>query len=148
MTTNKPMLLGGNTSNDFSEREILYKVLFDMRNDLTDLKKLVLEMIQGGSSFVNSDENAALFQKVFQSDENETSDLPVRVNSANNIIHLGSGSNEEEDVEESLSLSQTEKDLIKKALQKHRNRRKYAAQELGISERTLYRKIKEYDLGK
>jgi len=148
MTTNKPMLLGGNTSNDFSEREILYKVLFDMRNDLTDLKKLVLEMIQGGSSFVNSDENAALFQKVFHSNENETSDLPVRVNSANNIIHLGSGSNEEEDVEESLSLSQTEKDLIKKALQKHRNRRKYAAQELGISERTLYRKIKEYDLGK
>jgi transcriptional regulator with PAS, ATPase and Fis domain len=148
MATNKPMLLGGNTSNDFSEREILYKVLFDMRNDLTDLKKLVLSMIQGGNNFVNSDENAALFQKVFQDDENESSDLPVRVNSGSNIIHLGSGSNEDDEVEESLSLSQTEKDLIKKALQKHRNRRKYAAQELGISERTLYRKIKEYDLGK
>jgi len=148
MATNKPMLLGGNTSNDFSEREILYKVLFDMRNDLTDLKKLVLSTIQGGNNFVNSDENAALFQKVFQDDENESSDLPVRVNSGSNIIHLGSGSNEDDEVEESLSLSQTEKDLIKKALQKHRNRRKYAAQELGISERTLYRKIKEYDLGK
>jgi len=148
MATNKPMLLGGNTSNDFSEREILYKVLFDMRNDLTDLKKLVLGMIQGGSNFANSDENAALFQKVFQADENESSDLPTRVNSGSNIIHLGSGNNEDDEVEESLSLSQTEKDLIKKALHKHRNRRKYAAQELGISERTLYRKIKEYDLGK
>jgi transcriptional regulator with PAS, ATPase and Fis domain len=149
MATNKPVYMGGNSGNDFSEREILYKVLFDMRNDLTDLKKLVLGMIQGGSNFVNSDENAALFQKVFQAEEHENSDLPVRVNAPSNIIHLGSGSStDEEEVEESLSLSQTEKDLIKKALQKHRNRRKYAAQELGISERTLYRKIKEYDLGK
>ncbi len=150
MATNKPVFMGGNSSSDFSEREILYKVLFDMRNDLTDLKKLVLGMIQSGSNFVNSDENAALFQKVFQADEHEPSDLPIRVAPTTNIIHLGSGNNnlEEDDVEESLSLSQTEKDLIKKALQKHRNRRKYAAQELGISERTLYRKIKEYDLGK
>jgi transcriptional regulator with PAS, ATPase and Fis domain len=149
MATNKPVYMGGNSGNDFSEREILYKVLFDMRNDLTDLKKLVLGMIQGGSNFVNSDENAALFQKVFHAEEHENSDLPVRVNAPSNIIHLGSGSStDEEEVEESLSLSQTEKDLIKKALQKHRNRRKYAAQELGISERTLYRKIKEYDLGK
>ena len=147
--TNKPMLMSGNSSNDFSEREILYKVLFDMRNDLTDLKKLVLEMIQNGSGFVNSDENAALFQKVFQAEEHENSDLPIRMTPSSNIIHLGSGnSHDEEEVEESLSLSQTEKDLIRKALQKHRNRRKYAAQELGISERTLYRKIKEYDLGK
>jgi hypothetical protein len=120
-----------------------------MRNDLTDLKKLVLEVIQNGGGFVNSDENAALFQKVFQAEQHENSELPVRMTPASNIIHLGSGtSTDEEEVEESLSLSQTEKDLIKKALQKHRNRRKYAAQELGISERTLYRKIKEYDLGK
>jgi len=149
LATNKPMIMGGSNSNDFSEREILYKVLFDMRNDLTDLKKLVLEMIQSGSGLVNSDETAALFQKVFQAEDHENSNLPVRMTPASNIIHLGSGNNdEEEEVEESLSLSQTEKDLIKKALQKHRNRRKYAAQELGISERTLYRKIKEYDLGK
>ncbi len=149
MATNKPVFMGGSSGNDFSEREILYKVLFDMRNDLTDLKKLVLGMIQSGNGFVNSDENAALFEKVFQAEEHENSDLPVRMNPSSNIIHLGSGSSsDEEDVEESLSLSQTEKDLIKKALQKHRNRRKYAAQELGISERTLYRKIKEYDLGK
>ena len=149
LATNKPMIMGGSNSNDFSEREILYKVLFDMRNDLTDLKKLVLGVIQNGSGFDNSDENAALFQKVFQSEEHVNSDLPVRMTPQSNIIHLGSGnSGNEEEVEESLSLSQTEKDLIKKALQKHRNRRKYAAQELGISERTLYRKIKEYDLGK
>ncbi len=149
MATNKPVFMGGNFGTDYSEREILYKVLFDMRNDLTDLKKLVLGVIQNGSGFDNSDENAALFQKVFQSEEHENSDLPVRMTPQSNIIHLGSGnSGDEEEVEESLSLSQTEKDLIKKALQKHRNRRKYAAQELGISERTLYRKIKEYDLGK
>ena len=149
LVTNKPMIMGGSSGNDFSEREILYKVLFDMRNDLTDLKKLVLGVIQNGSGFDNSDENAALFQKVFQSEEHVNSDLPVRMTPQSNIIHLGSGnSGNEEEVEESLSLSQTEKDLIKKALQKHRNRRKYAAQELGISERTLYRKIKEYDLGK
>jgi transcriptional regulator with PAS, ATPase and Fis domain len=149
LATNKPMILGGSSSSDFSEREILYKVLFDMRNDLTDLKKLVLEVIQNGGGFVNSDENAALFQKVFQADHHENSDLPVRMTPASNIIHLGSGtSTDEEEVEESLSLSLTEKVLIKKALQKLRNRRKYAAQELGISERTLYRKIKEYDLGK
>ena len=147
LATNKPMLMSGNNSSDFSEREILYKVLFDMRNDLTDLKKLVLDMIQSGTGFVNSDENAALFQKVFHAEEHENSDLPVRMTPTTNIIHLGSGSTEDE-VEESLSLSQTEKDLIRKALQKHRNRRKYAAEELGISERTLYRKIKEYDLGK
>ena len=149
MATNKPVFMGGNVGTDYSEREILYKVLFDMRNDLTDLKKLVLGVIQNGSGFDNSDENAALFQKVFQSEEHVNSDLPVRMTPQSNIIHLGSGnSGNEEEVEESLSLSQTEKDLIKKALQKHRNRRKYAAQELGISERTLYRKIKEYDLGK
>ena len=139
LATNKPMITGGNNSSDFSEREILYKVLFD----------IVLEIIQNGGGFVNSDENTALFQKVFQSEEHENSDLPVRMTPQSNIIHLGSGNtDDEEEVEESLSLSQTEKDLIKKALQKHRNRRKYAAQELGISERTLYRKIKEYDLGK
>ncbi len=149
MATNKPVFMGGKGGNDYSEREILYKVLFDMRNDLTDLKKLVLGVIQNESGFDNSDENEALFQKVFESDEHKNSDLPVRMTPQSNIIHLGSGnSSEEEEVEESLSLSQTEKDLIKKALQKHRNRRKYAAQELGISERTLYRKIKEYDLGK
>jgi transcriptional regulator with PAS, ATPase and Fis domain len=98
---------------------------------------------------VNSDENAALFQKVFQANDHENSDQPVRMTSATHIIHLGTGASaDDEEVEDSLSLSQTEKDIIRKALQKHRNRRKYAAQELGISERTLYRKIKEYDLGK
>ena len=113
LVTNKPMILGGNNSNDFSEREILYKVLFDMRNDLTDLKKLVLEIIQNGGGFVNSDENAALFQKVFQANDHENSDLPVRMTSATNIIHLGTGASaDDEEVEESLSLSQTEKDLI------------------------------------
>lgn len=156
----KPMLVGknSNSSTDFSEREILYKVLFDMKNDLTDLKKLVLGMIQSGGNFVSNQENAALFQKVFQEEEQQQERLePMDFSppTSTSLIHVGQTRNESisnhsshEEVEESLSLTDSEKDLIKKALQKHKNKRKYAAQELGISERTLYRKIKEYNLAK
>ncbi len=154
----KPMVVGKNGGGqDFTEREILYKVLFDMKNDLQDLKKLVLGMIQSGGSFVPSQENAALFDRVFQEEttiehEDETFANPLN----NSVIHLPQTRPSEmsvthtshEEVEESLSLTDSEKDLIKKALQKHKNKRKYAAQELGISERTLYRKIKEYNLAK
>jgi transcriptional regulator with PAS, ATPase and Fis domain len=124
---------------------------------LQDLKKLVLGMIQSGGSFVPSQENAALFDRVFQEEttiehDHETFTTPI----GNNVIHLPQTRPSEvsvahsshEEVEESLSLTDSEKDLIKKALQKHKNKRKYAAQELGISERTLYRKIKEYNLAK
>jgi transcriptional regulator with PAS, ATPase and Fis domain len=155
----KPMLVGRSGSQpDYTEREILYKVLFDMKNDLTDLKKLVLGMIQSGGNFVPNQENAALFEKVFQEEpdtEALVSEYPKgNVNSG--MIHIGTPRAEQSmpahtthvEVEESLSLTDSEKDLIKKALQKHKNKRKYAAEELGISERTLYRKIKEYNLGK
>ncbi|MFZ4785005.1 MAG: sigma-54 interaction domain-containing protein [Flavobacteriales bacterium] len=155
----KPMLVGRSGSQpDYTEREILYKVLFDMKNDLTDLKKLVLGMIQSGGNFVPNQENAALFEKVFQ----EEPDAEALVNEYpkagvnTGMIHIGTPRVEQSmsthtthvEVEESLSLTDSEKDLIKKALQKHKNKRKYAAEELGISERTLYRKIKEYNLGK
>lgn len=149
-STNTSLIPGGSNSNDFSEREILYKVLFDMRNDLTDLKKLVLGLIQNGNNVVSSPEHSELIQKVFRN-ENEGATyaqpllMPQNTMTSAGIIHV---QQDEEEIEETLSLTQTERDLIKKALQKHRNRRKYAAQELGISERTLYRKIKEFDLGK
>lgn len=150
----KPMIVGkGGGAQDFSEREILYKVLFDMKNDLQDLKKLVLGMIQSGGNFVANQENAALFERVFHEDEHATADFNDNVNT--NMIHLPQARQDvplqhtsHEEVEETLSLTDSERDLIKKALQKHKNKRKYAAQELGISERTLYRKIKEYNLTK
>lgn len=153
----KPMVVGKGGQQDFTEREILYKVLFDMKNDLNDLKKLVLGMIQSGGNFVPNQENEALFEKVFSEEEiaqETTSSFPA-VNNTSGMIHLPQSRIENatphtshEEVEESLSLSDSEKDLIKKALSKHKNKRKYAAEELGISERTLYRKIKEYNLGK
>ncbi|MFY8137877.1 MAG: sigma-54 interaction domain-containing protein [Flavobacteriales bacterium] len=159
--SSKPMIVGkGTSATDFTEREILYKVLFDMKNDLNDLKKLVLGMIQKGGPYEVNQENAALFQKVFHEDDAtdviENHSYPaVNTNTNTGVIHLGQARPEQpiahsshEEVEESLSLTDSEKDLIKKALQKHKNKRKYAAQELGISERTLYRKIKEYNLAK
>ncbi len=153
----KPMVLGKNGGQDYTEREILYKVLFDMKSDLQDLKKLVLGMIQSGGNFVPSQENAALFDRVFQEETTiEHSHQEYSAPITNSVIHLPQTRSAEvsvqhtshEEVEESLSLTDSEKDLIKKALQKHKNKRKYAAQELGISERTLYRKIKEYNLAK
>ena len=133
-----------------SEREILYKVLFDMRNDITDLKKLVREIISKG---VNADEiqqeNAGILRKLYQStpDYNYT-DRPFV---ADNIHHVNDNSVQIQDTEEiqedSLSITEKEMELIRKALEKYDGKRKPAARELGISERTLYRKIKEYDLG-
>lgn len=149
--SSKPAIIskGGGTQ-DFSEREILYKVLFDMKSDLNDLKKLVLGMIQTGGQFEPTRENDALFERVFagNGEPHASTSTP---SGYPGVIHLPqSGSSRQpathEIVEESLSLMDSEKDLIKKALQKHKNKRKYAAEELGISERTLYRKIKEYNL--
>lgn len=147
------MVSGGSSEAQMSEREILYKVLFDMKSDLTDLKKLVFGMIQNGGQFAPTEEQNALINKVFAADA--PAPMPVAP-SPTNVIHIAQpgvapitvNHHPHEEVEETLSLSDTEKELIRKALQKHKNKRKYAAQELGISERTLYRKIKEYNLTK
>lgn len=125
---------------DFTEREILYKVLFDMKRDITDLKKLVVEMVAGNQTL--SGENAQLADKFIR--EIHPTDQP-----AISIQPVSSGSrmqHHEEFEDELLSLEEKEKEIIKKAIEKHRGKRKNAAQELGISERTLYRKIKEYNL--
>jgi transcriptional regulator with PAS, ATPase and Fis domain len=128
-----------------SEREILYKILFDMKNDVSDLKKLVLELMQHGS--VTSEiqqNNAQIIQKLYNSvdpvmHEDIKPGKPFRAEHSNI-------QDTEEIIEESLSLEEKEIELIKKALERHNGKRKYAANELGISERTLYRKIKEYDI--
>lgn len=146
---------GGATANNFSEREILYKVLFDMKNDLNDLKSLVLNMMQNGQ-LETSEENEELFRKVFTPSVNTAVATAPAAHypTGNNAViqlpgsHPVSSGTTHTLVEESLSLTHSEKELIVKALKKHRNKRKFAAEELGISERTLYRKIKEYGITK
>ncbi len=127
-----------------TEREILYKFLFDMKSDLNNLKKLVHEMIDKGTSL---DQLKHADQLIHNLNQSSTYIKPGNVQPANiNKIDDPDIEDTEEFVEESLSLEDKEIELIKKALEKHNGKRKYAAQELGISERTLYRKIKEYDI--
>ncbi len=144
-------------SGDFQEKEMLYKILFDMKNEITDVKKLVLNMVQSGSHWMENPESVALFQRLYQGAVPEDGDSFDTFDSNSPVITVKTGGSSNspmivnhpilhEIVEESLSLLDTEKEMIKKALLKHKNRRRNAAKELGISERTLYRKIKEFDL--
>ncbi|HDR88519.1 MAG TPA: sigma-54-dependent Fis family transcriptional regulator [Bacteroidetes bacterium] len=129
-----------------SEREILYKILFDLKNDMNDMKKLVLDLMQkGGDRERISEQNARYIQRLYDEVKPEE-ESPVA-----SPVEYRRGPQDpiedtEEIVEESLSLADKEKELISKALEKHHGKRKHAAKELGISERTLYRKIKEYDI--
>lgn len=153
---------GGGDSGDFSEREILYKVLFDMKKDMNDLKKLVLESFQSGS--LNQSllkKHATLFDDVdsavsFDEEKSHSPSLPLVLET---LTHERDMAQDAQDYEEnaiedvvheeddtSLSIEKKEKELILKALKKHNNKRKYAAMDLGISERTLYRKIKQYEI--
>ncbi|RXR20522.1 sigma-54-dependent Fis family transcriptional regulator [Flavobacterium amnicola] len=151
---NLPSVIGKKSENDFStERDILYKVLFDMKSDLNDLKKLTLELMKNGAKV--QDINPSLIQKVYgNKDESEISfeETPRTAVIANDIQedfdddeddYIFADTIEEED---SLRLDQKEIELIKKALERNKGKRKAAADELGISERTLYRKIKQFDL--
>jgi transcriptional regulator with PAS, ATPase and Fis domain len=158
-------------SDNFSERELLYKILFDMRKDVTELKKMFLEVLKNGEiSPEILKENEGLFQNLeperafqYQPNPHQPETNPARMlNGHHNqpspeltIINYN-GENQEnkngfidvthEAEEVSFSLEKQEKDMIIRALQKNKNKRKYAAQDLGISERTLYRKIKQYDI--
>jgi transcriptional regulator with PAS, ATPase and Fis domain len=148
---NLPMRVEHPGKEDFSERDILYKVLFDMKRDMVELKKLVAEIVEHGGvapAFANNQQAInQLYRDIEMPGNNHepqfTIQQPVINNNkpdAFNITH------DAEEVEESLSLIEKESDLIRKALKKHKGKRKLAANELGISERTLYRKIKELDL--
>lgn len=144
---NLPALFSKTEESSFSnEREILYKVLFDMKRDMTELRKLVLDLMESKDSSGNIDQ-ARIFRNLYENDSNSF----VSKESVSKHIHIEPVEKEniqdtEEFVEESLSLEDKEIEMINKALEKHKGKRKYAAQELGISERTLYRKIKEYDI--
>ena len=132
-----------------SKREILYKVLFDMKKDMGDLKKLVFDLMQssGDSSSLQKD-NAVLIRKLYEDQEYDILQHQGQSQPATNIPAPNDSVIQDTEVfvEESLSLEDKEVELIKKALDKHNGKRKYAALDLGISERTLYRKIKEYDI--
>lgn len=153
----KPAVLSQTESQEsFSERELMYKFLFDMKRDLTELKKLVLEIINKGEKFSVTGDQVELINRLYTDVDSsiiEPKKLIAPIIEKNPTAETTSNQEVTEEayevheiVEESLSLEDQEKDLIKKALDKHRGRRKNAAQELGISERTLYRKIKEYSL--
>lgn len=147
-------------SNDFTERDLLYKVLFDMKKDMNDLKKLVLETFQSGGLNANIiNKHHTLFEDLEAPVPFETHTAPVQTSNVPIVLDTQKAPDnddvyEDEAIEDiiheeddnSLSLEKKEKEMILKALRKHNNKRKYAASDLGISERTLYRKIKQYDI--
>ncbi len=147
--TNMPVIARGDASNDPREREFLYQLLQQMRQELNDLKVLTMQLIQNGGRITPEilSQNAPVIQKHFA----EVNAQPIS-NGDSLVIHNPSWNNpneeisHEEIVEDSLSLQDKEVEMIKKALEKHRGKRKNAAKELGISERTLYRKINEYNI--
>ena len=149
--------------NDFSsEREILYKVLFDMKNDLNDLKKITHDLINDENMGSTNKKNKAIIKKMYQENDEindqdfkkdrksyEAVPLDTVKNDLKNEVEKDKYEYAETIVEEeTLSLLEKEIEMIKRALLRSKGRRKLAAKELGISERTLYRKIKQFDLNK
>jgi len=149
---NLPMRLENQPKEDFSERDILYKVLFDMKRDMNELKKLVADIIEHGGVSQNYASNPQSINQLYRDIELPGSSPDAQFTLQHPVINTGNNNgdynitHDAEEVEESLSLIEKESDLIRKALKKHKGKRKLAANELGISERTLYRKIKELDL--
>jgi len=164
MNANLPAVVqksqGGNSGSDFgSEREIMYKILFDMRNDINDLKSLTSELIKNRGNGDLSNQEKNLINKIYTPENQQISNPnsllyfeKPKVQNPTIITNPADDYDNIEDIEleearpESLSLQNNEKDLIIKALEKHKGRRNKAADELGISQRTLYRKIKQYNL--
>jgi transcriptional regulator with PAS, ATPase and Fis domain len=130
-----------------NEREILYKLFFDMKKDVTELKKMFLEIVQNPS--LNASQHAAYLNELKELKPSESYQPPVIAGAAQPVVIHNNGHEDihhHEEVEESLNIMDKEKELIVKALKKHKGKRKDAASDLGISERTLYRKLKEYDI--
>jgi DNA-binding NtrC family response regulator len=149
-----PMLAGSNGTVSHAEfaneRDILYKLFFDMKRDVTELKKMFVEIIQnpGNSAIASKMATDALLRDYPMNNEMlpSANQAPSAVSSVQPMIIGHEKIDHHEDVEESLNIMDKEKELIVKALKKHRGKRKDASLDLGISERTLYRKLKEYDI--
>jgi transcriptional regulator with PAS, ATPase and Fis domain len=135
----------GKEKEDLSERDILYKVLFDMKKDINDLKKIVVDIIENGEES-DTENNAQLIKQLYHEVDNGSSELNKIEIQQRMDVDANEPIQHSEVVEESLSLQKKEIDMIRRALEKHKGKRKNAADELGISERTLYRKIKEYNI--
>jgi len=140
----------GGSSDALSERELLYKVLFDMRKDIFELKKLVVGILENDvnpNEISHAHEN--LFKDIYQNENvrNQSNDAPT-VEISHFHDNISEPLTDSEVIEENLSIQKIEIDLIRKALERHKGKRKNAARELGISERTLYRKIKEFEIEK
>lgn len=142
---------------DFSnEREILYKVLFDMKSDLNDLKKLTMKLMESGNHQKVQEEHESLIQKIYRDEGEDEAEMEDFTEEEPEVLKITQNQPrekedkyyfaEEIEEEETLSLHDKELELIKKSLDRHHGKRKNAAEELGISERTLYRKIKQYNL--
>ncbi|HNX86809.1 MAG TPA: sigma-54 dependent transcriptional regulator [Bacteroidales bacterium] len=147
-STELPVLYKGDDAGKFNERELLYKVLFDMKKDMNDLKQLVMNLMQNENTLTdNLGESNHLIKRLYK-DFTEVKDpsQPMIVHETNPHLTVREPVQEPEEIEENLSLQRKERDFIQRALNKYEGKRKDAARELGISERTLYRKIKEYDL--
>jgi transcriptional regulator with PAS, ATPase and Fis domain len=151
---NLPMVIDGKKESDhFSERDILYKVLFEMKQDVIEMKRVIVDLLNNNN--LSNNEKTALITKLssvpndekqsFKSEVGQTIDYNEKVENSESPSYNISFQ-ESVEIEESLSLEEREKELIQKALKKHNGRRKNAAKELGISERTLYRKIKEFEI--
>jgi len=150
--TNLPSIISSkNSESDFAtEREIMYKILFDMRNDINDLKKLTLDLMKNSDSNEVTESHEQLIKKIYS---DKTPKLPQE-SSVEVVRRVDDSYNDDSeydfieaiDEDESLSIQEKEIELIKKSLERNNGKRKLAAKELGISERTLYRKIKQYDL--
>ena len=154
-TTNLPALASrnGQQNSDFSERDIFYKVLFDMKNEMSDLKKIVLELLKKSNSKEEILQgNEAIIKRVLsEASDHEDVRSDMRIHRPEEEVvddddHYIIEPEDSVSLEENLSLEDKEEELIKKALLKNNGKRKRAAQDLGISERTLYRKIKQYEL--
>lgn len=162
--SNLPALVDKAESQDnFTERDILYKVLFDMKADMADLKKLVFKMLDGNESETEIlEEHKKLFStaevtpsmlednRIVEDSSSTTGETPTLVIASNEEEFDGEVEDitHETEFEDSLLLEKKEKEMIIRALRKNSNKRKYAAEDLGISERTLYRKIKQYEIEK
>ncbi|MFI5195276.1 MAG: sigma-54 interaction domain-containing protein [Chitinophagales bacterium] len=142
----------GHAQHDFSnEREILYKLFFDMKKDVTELKKLFLEILKNPNLAAETQNPFVHEMKEISSQEHYTPGINSPSYNTQPVVIHNNGNNghdihQHEEVEESLSIVDKEKELIVKALKKHKGKRKDASSDLGISERTLYRKLKEYDI--